>query len=74
VAVRAPYIHDGSVKDLEAVLGHYSAGGRTITTGPYKGIGRLNPHKDLVLKGFSLTPCDRSDLIRFIIRSPTSSS
>ncbi|HZT12669.1 MAG TPA: MbnH family di-heme enzyme [Candidatus Baltobacteraceae bacterium] len=65
VAVRAPYMHDGSVKDLEAVLDHYSAGGRTIASGPYRGIGRLNPHKDLVLKGFSLTPRDRSDLIAF---------
>ena len=66
VAVRAPYMHDGSVKDLDAALDHYSAGGRTITDGPYKGVGRLNPHKDLVLKGFTLTPQDRRDLIEFL--------
>jgi len=66
VAVRAPYMHDGSVKDLNAVLDHYSAGGRTIAAGPYAGDGSRNPHKDVVLKGFTLTPQDRSDLIEFL--------
>jgi cytochrome c peroxidase len=66
VAVRAPYMHDGSVKDLDAALDHYSAGGRTITDGPYKGVGSLNPHKDLVLKGFKLSAQDRRDLIEFL--------
>jgi cytochrome c peroxidase len=58
-------MHDGSVKDLDAVLDHYSAGGRTIAEGPYKGVGALNPHKDLVLKGFHLSTQDRRDLIEF---------
>jgi cytochrome c peroxidase len=66
VAVRAPFMHDGSVKDLNAVLDHYSAGGRTISDGPYKGVGSLNPHKDLVLKGFRLSTQDREDLIEFL--------
>jgi len=66
VAVRPPYMHDGSVKDLDAVLDHYSAGGRTITDGPYEGVGALNPHKDLVLKGFHLSGQDRRDLIEFL--------
>lgn len=66
VAVRAPYMHDGSVKDLDAALDHYSAGGRTITGGPYRGIGRLNPHKDLVIRGFALTAQERRDLMAFL--------
>jgi cytochrome c peroxidase len=66
VAVRAPYMHDGSVKDLDAVLDHYAAGGRTIANGPYAGIGRLNKHKDVVIHGFTLTKAERADLIAFL--------
>src|SRR5580704_989537 len=66
VAVRAPYMHDGSVRDLDAVLDHYAAGGRTISSGPYAGVGRLNPHKDLVIHGFTLTKRERVDLIAFL--------
>ncbi len=66
VAVRAPYMHDGSVKDLDAVLDHYSAGGRTIAGGPNAGVGRLNRHKDLVIHGFPLNLQERRDLIAFL--------
>lgn len=66
VAVRAPYMHDGSVKDLNAVLDHYSAGGRTIGNGPNAGDGSKNPHKDVVLKGFTLSAQDRADVIDFL--------
>jgi cytochrome c peroxidase len=66
VAVRAPYMHDGSVKDLNAVLDHYSAGGRTISNGPYAGDGSRNPHKDVVLKGFTLSAQERADVLEFL--------
>ena len=66
VAVRAPFMHDGSAKDLNAVLDHYAAGGRTIASGPNAGIGRLNPHKDLVIHGFRLGPGERRDLLAFL--------
>jgi cytochrome c peroxidase len=33
IAVTAPYMHDGSIKNLEGVLDHYAAGGRTIAEG-----------------------------------------
>jgi len=66
VAVRAPYMHDGSVRDLDAAIDHYAAGGRTIASGPYAGIGRLNPHKDLVIHGFTITKRERADLIAFL--------
>ena len=74
VAVRALYMHDGSVRDLDAVLDHYAAGGRTISSGPYAGVGRLNPHKDLVIHGFTLTKRERVDLIAFAGRSRTNRS
>jgi cytochrome c peroxidase len=66
VAVRAPYMHDGSVRDLDAALDHYAAGGRTIASGPYAGIGRNNPHKDVVIHGFVLSKRERVDLIAFL--------
>jgi cytochrome c peroxidase len=66
VAVRAPYMHDGSVIDLNAVLDHYSAGGRTIVGTPLAGIGRLNPNKDVAVKGFALSERERRDLIAFL--------
>lgn len=73
VAVRPPYMHDGSVPDLNAVLDHYAAGGRTIRSGPYAGVGSRNPHKDLVIHGFTLTKRERADLIAFL-RSLTDES
>lgn len=66
VAVRAPYMHDGSVSNLDAALDHYQAGGRTILTGPYAGIGSKNPHKDPLIAGFVLSPSERADLIAFL--------
>jgi cytochrome c peroxidase len=66
IAVTAPYMHDGSIATLEDAIDHYSAGGRTIATGPYAGIGRDNPNKSTPLRGFPLTPADRADLIEFL--------
>lgn len=66
VAVRAPYMHDGSVRDLNAALDHYSAGGRTVEGTPYAGVGRLNPNKDVVIHGFALDAQERRDLIAFL--------
>jgi cytochrome c peroxidase len=56
VALTAPYMHDGSVTTLEAVLDHYAAGGR----------GHDNPNKDRLMHGFHLTPQNREDLIAFL--------
>lgn len=66
IAVTAPYMHDGSVASLEDVLAHYEAGGRTVADGPYKGIGHDNPNKSQRIRGFTLTPEQRSDLIAFL--------
>jgi cytochrome c peroxidase len=66
VAITAPYMHDGSIATLEGVLDHYAAGGRTIDSGPYAGIGRDNPNKDHLIHGFTLSTQDRADLIAFL--------
>jgi len=56
IALTAPYMHDGSVPTLDAVLDHYSAGGR----------GHANPNKDSLIAGFTLSSQDRADLIAFL--------
>ncbi len=66
IAVSGPYMHDGSVPTLEAVLDHYTAGGRTIAMGPHAGVGHDNPNKDALIRGFQLSPKDREDLIAFL--------
>jgi cytochrome c peroxidase len=66
VAVTAPYMHDGSIATLDEVLGHYAAGGRTITDGPQRGVGRDNPNKNPIVRGFALSDDQRRDLIAFL--------
>jgi cytochrome c peroxidase len=66
IAVTAPYMHDGSVPTLDAVLNHYAAGGRTTEGGPNAGIGFLNPLKSGFVKGFTLTSAERRDLLAFL--------
>jgi cytochrome c peroxidase len=66
IAVTAPYMHDGSIRTLDEVLDHYAAGGRTIREGPNAGVGSNNPLKSGFIKGFTLTPQERKDLIAFL--------
>jgi len=66
IAVTAPYMHDGSVATLEDAIGHYAAGGRTIRDGANRGVGRDNPLKSPTIRGFSLTPDERADLVAFL--------
>lgn len=66
VAVTAPYMHDGSIATLGEVLDHYAAGGRTIHSGPYAGVGRDNPLKSSFVPGFELSAQERADLIAFL--------
>ncbi len=66
IAVTAPYMHDGSVPTLEAVIDHYAAGGRTIEDGEYAGVGKDNPYKSSFVKGFVLTADERQDLLAFL--------
>ncbi|RTL31491.1 MAG: di-heme enzyme, partial [Rhodocyclaceae bacterium] len=66
VAVTAPYMHDGSVPTLEAVLDHYAAHGRRIADGPRAGDGSRNPLKDARLDLIRLNADDKADLIAFL--------
>lgn len=66
IAVTAPYMHDGSIGTLEEVIDHYSAGGRTIRTGEFKGVGSTNPNKSAFVKGFKLSPQEKRDLLAFL--------
>jgi cytochrome c peroxidase len=66
IALTAPYMHDGSVATLEEVVDHYAAGGRTVTEGPFAGVGSENPFKSGFVKGFELTPEERRGLLDFL--------
>jgi cytochrome c peroxidase len=66
IAVSAPYMHDGSIATLSEVLDHYAAAGRTISEGEYAGDGSKNPHKDPLLRGFTLTDQERADVLAFL--------
>lgn len=66
VAVTAPYMHDGSIPDLEGVIDHYARGGREIVDGPYAGDGRQSFLKSGFVSGFRITPREREDLIAFL--------
>ncbi|MBI5915203.1 MAG: c-type cytochrome [Bacteroidetes bacterium] len=54
VGVTAPYMHDGSLPTLEAVVGHYNSGGKD------------HPHKSQLVKPLGLTAQERSDLVAFL--------
>lgn len=66
IAVTAPYMHDGSIATLDAVLDFYAAGGRHIESGPEAGDGRDNPFKSAFITGFTLTAEERADLLAFL--------
>ncbi len=66
IAVTAPYMHDGSIATLEEAIDHYAAGGRTIASGPHRGVGHDNPNKTSTIQGFSLTRDQKADLVAFL--------
>ena len=66
IALTAPYMHDGSIATLDEVLDHYAAGGRTIESGPYAGVGSQNPGKSELINGFELTAEERADVLAFL--------
>lgn len=65
IAYTAPYMHDGSINDLEGVLAHYARGGRLLP-GKFNGDGRTNPLKSEFVTGFELDEKARADLINFL--------
>jgi cytochrome c peroxidase len=54
VTLTAPYMHDGSLPTLNAVLDHYLRG------------GHQNPRQDPRVRSFALSESERSDLLAFI--------
>jgi cytochrome c peroxidase len=66
IAMTAPYMHDGSIATLDEVIDHYAAGGRTIASGLYSGVGRDNPYKSLLVTGFTITPEERQGLLDYL--------
>jgi len=66
IELTAPYMHDGSISSLEAVLTHYAAGGTITLEGDKKGDGRINPLKNKFIKGFELTDQEQKELLAFL--------
>ena len=54
IAKTAPYMHDGSLKTLRAVVDFYAGGGNS------------NPYLDKEIKSIHLTGEDRADLVEFL--------
>lgn len=76
ITLTAPYMHDGSLADLGAVLDFYAAGGRDIESGEYAGDGRSNTYKSQFVQGFDMTPTERAELLAFLgaLTDPTFTS
>lgn len=67
ITVTAPYMHDGSLSTLAAVLDHYAAGGRLIPPGEGNaGDGRVSPLKSPLITGFKLSAQEREDVLAFL--------
>ena len=66
ISLTAPYMHDGSIATLDAVIDHYARGGRLIADGSNAGDGRLSPFKSEFVDGFELSESERADLIEFL--------
>lgn len=57
----APYMHDGSMPTLDAVLDAYAAGGRAALVS-----GRPSPLQSDLVRGFTLSADERADLLAFL--------
>lgn len=56
IALTAPYMHDGSLPTLEAVIEHYAGGGRASR----------NPLKSSLISGFEVSAEQTRDLVSFL--------
>lgn len=54
VALTAPYMHDGSLNTLKAVVTHYNSGGQP------------HPNKSVLVRPLGLTPAEQADLVAFL--------
>jgi len=60
VALTAPYMHDGTILTLEAVVAHYAAGGRAAQD------GTPSPLASPFVTGFAISREEAADLIAFL--------
>jgi cytochrome c peroxidase len=60
VALTAPYMHDGSLATLDAVIDHYAAGGEAART------GTRSPLASPLVMGFEISDHEKADLIAFL--------
>ena len=66
VMLTAPYMHDGSIDNIEQVIDMYANGGRNIAYANNKGNGKLNKNKSNLITGFVITENEKKDLINFL--------
>ncbi|MEY2987872.1 MAG: hypothetical protein RJB13_1393 [Pseudomonadota bacterium] len=64
VAFTAPYMHDGSLKTLEAVVEHYNRGGSHFCQSKKK--CRPAPQRHPLVRKLHLTEREKSDLVEFL--------
>ena len=65
VALTAPYMHDGSLSTLEAVLDHYQQAGQRAAT-KKNDPDPVGAHDGPALRPFTLTAAERHELIAFL--------
>ncbi len=66
IALTAPYMHDGSLPTLEAVIDHYASGGRARETAPQASRSESAAGVDALMTGFTLTSEERRQLVAFL--------
>jgi cytochrome c peroxidase len=66
IALTAPYMHDGSVPTLKAVIDHYASGGRARATNPHAQRSETGAATDSLMTGFELTSEERRLLVAFL--------
>ena len=66
IVLTAPYMHDGSIPDLAAVLDHYRMGGRHRLTPSQHHNTTVGGVIDPLLSGFTLTADEKRQLIAFL--------
>ena len=66
IALTAPYMHDGSIPTLDAVIDHYAAGGRARSLSSGAGKRERPSRTDPLITGFQLTLEERRHLIMFL--------
>jgi cytochrome c peroxidase len=66
IALTAPYMHDGSIPTLDAVIDHYAAGGRARSLDSDAPNMERHTRTDQLIRGFKLTSEERRQLIMFL--------